>query len=281
VWPIDTAARRPLDGWIGWPQGRPFAVVLTHDVEGRAGFAQCRPLMALEREMGFRSSFNLVPEGEYRPDAQLRSELTGAGFEVGVHDLRHDGKLYRSRQGFRDAARRINGYLRDWDAVGFRSGFMFHNLEWIADLVIAYDASTFDTDPFEPQPDAAGTIFPFWYAAPGGRGYLELPYTLAQDSTLFLFMREPGIDLWIRKLDWVAAQGGMVLVNTHPDYMSFDSDRLGGGAYPAAFYRQLLEHIRTRYTGQYWHGTARELAALRPCRTPDGHCRPGRPQKEI
>ena len=29
-------------------------------------------------------------------------------------------------------------------------------------LNIAYDASTFDTDPFEPQPDGVNTIFPFW-----------------------------------------------------------------------------------------------------------------------
>jgi hypothetical protein len=51
------------------------------------------------------------------------------GFEVGVHDLRHDGKLYRSRQVFAQKALRINRYLKDWGAVGFRSGFMFHKLE--------------------------------------------------------------------------------------------------------------------------------------------------------
>ena len=39
---------------------------------------------------------------------------------------------------------------------------MFHNLEWISDLNIECDSLMFDTDPFEPQPEAAGTIFPFW-----------------------------------------------------------------------------------------------------------------------
>ncbi len=130
--------------------------------------------------------------------------MTAQGFEVGVHDLRHDGKLYRGREGFAANAARINGYLKEWGAVGFRAGFMFHNLEWLLDLDIQYDASTFDTDPFEPQPDGAGTIFPFWKAGAAGRGYVELPYTLPQDSTLFLLFGEPGPDIWLRKLDWVA-----------------------------------------------------------------------------
>ena len=46
-----------------------------------------------------------------------------------------------------------------------------------------------------------------------GKGYVELPYTLPQDSTLFLHLREPTEAIWRRKLDWLAEKGGMVLVN--------------------------------------------------------------------
>ena len=42
---------------------------------------------------------------------------------------------------------------------------MLHNLVWLRDLDILYDASTFDTDPFEPQPEGMETIFPFWVPA--------------------------------------------------------------------------------------------------------------------
>ena len=111
-------------------------------------------------------------------------------------------------------AQRINQVLKEWDAVGFRSGYMLRNLEWISDLDIAYDASTFDTDPFEPQPDGVNTIFPFWDRSSDKRkGYVELPYTMAQDSTLFLILREKGIELWKRKLDWIAEHQGMALLN--------------------------------------------------------------------
>ena len=120
----------------------------------------------------------------------MRDELAQNGFEVGVHDLRHDGKLYWRRTEFPENARSINGYLKAWHASGFRSGFMLHNRECLNGLDIEYDASTFDTDPFEPQPEGVNTIFPFWVPRPGGGGYVELPYTLPQDSTMFLVLQE-------------------------------------------------------------------------------------------
>ena len=99
VWPIMPGSERPPEGWPGWPDGKKFAVVLTHDVEGSgAGWIKCRPLMELEMELGFRSSFNFIPEGNYRVPAAFRDDLTRNGFEVGVHDLRHDGRLFRSRR---------------------------------------------------------------------------------------------------------------------------------------------------------------------------------------
>lgn len=234
------------------------------------GFQSCESLMNLERRLGFTSSFNLIPEGDYTVDRATRDMLTGNGFEVGVHDLRHDGKLYRNKDEFVKNAHRINGYLRDWGAVGFRSGFMLHNLDWLHQLDIQYDASTFDTDPFEPQPQGRHTIFPFWVRRPenergvgGGNGakpgYIELPYTLPQDSTLFLLLGERHPDIWMQKVDWVAKHGGMVLLDTHPDYIQFGKEHKPY-AYPSAFYEELLSYIRSRYDGKFWHTTPRKLA---------------------
>jgi hypothetical protein len=143
-----------------------------------------------------------------------------------------------------DATRfRINQYLAEWKAGGFRSGFMLHNLDWIHDLNVRYDASTFDTDPFEPQPqgrirfsrlgtarsahppdghrgEKASPRMGSGLAQTNGHstindGYVELPYTLPQDSTLFLLLGERHPDIWFQKLDWVARNGGMALVNVH------------------------------------------------------------------
>ena len=105
---------------------------------------------------------------------------------------------------------------------------MHHNLEWIGELDIEYDLSTFDTDPFEPQPDGVGTIFPFLVERKNGKpGYVELPYTLDQDFTLFILMKESSPQIWIDKLNWIAKNGGMALVIIHPDYLNFNNQKIG------------------------------------------------------
>ncbi|MGH7952824.1 MAG: glycosyltransferase [Limisphaerales bacterium] len=259
TWPINEAAGRIPKNWPGWPDGKKFALALTHDVESSRGLGKCRQLMELELKLGFRSSFNFIPEGDYRVARELRDELIENGFEVGVHDLRHDGKLYWKSE-FPQNARSINRYLKEWSASGFRSGFMFHNREHLNELDIQYDASTFDTDPFEPQPDGVNTIFPFWVPRPNGGGYVELPYTLPQDSTLFIVLREKSPDIWKKKLAWIVEHGGMALINVHPDYLGFKKNELGSSEYPAAWYEGFLNHIIENYKGDYWNALPRNLA---------------------
>ncbi|WP_404422098.1 hypothetical protein [Nibricoccus sp. IMCC34717] len=272
TWPIDRSAARPPDGWRGWPEGKKFAFVLTHDVEGPVGYDKVRALAALEERLGFRSSFHFVPEGTYTVSRELREELTHRGFEVGIHDLHHDGSLYASPESFRRQAPRINHYLRDWNARGFRAGFMFHNLDWIsAYLDCEYDLSTFDTDPFEPQPEGVHTIFPFTISSPRSsaceaepagqsqRG-LGLPYTLPQDSTLFLILGETDPRLWLEKLDWIAEHGGMALVNVHPDYLRLRPNDDPRTTYPLSHYEALLNHVNTKYSGGVWKALPGDIA---------------------
>ena len=260
VWPIDKKAGRPPDDWHGWPDGKKFALVLTHDVEREKGQKKCYNLINLEKQLGFRSSFNLVPE-RYKVYPELRQYLKKSGFDVGVHGLRHDGKYYKSKKIFQERTVRINHYLKEWGSVGFSSPSMLRDLEWLHELNIEYDVSTFDTDPFEPQHDGVGSIFPFRVPHPSNnKGYVELPYTLPQDFTLFIIMREKNIALWKQKLDWIAEKGGMALLITHPDYMNFDGTDLGDEEYPVKYYIEFLEYIKTKYKEQYWHALPNEIA---------------------
>ena len=234
-----------------WPSRARFAFVITHDVESSAGQSFVPALAGVDERYGFRSSFNFVPEG-YRVDHGLIAELQARGFEVGVHGLKHDGGLFSSRAEFERRAERINRYLRAWGAVGFRAPFTHRHPEWMQSLEIEYDLSFFDTDPFETIPGGTMSIWPFFC----GR-FVELPYTLAQDHTLF--ETGNGARLWLDKVDFIAEWGGMVLVNAHPDYLR-DPARL-------AVYEEFLQHLaqRTRRVEPHgapacWHALPRDVA---------------------
>ncbi len=261
-WPIQDSAGRKPAGWPGWPDGKKFALVLTHDVEGKRGLDRVKQLAELEMKLGFRSSFNLVPDGEYAVPSALRKWLTDRGFEVGVHDLHHNGRLYSSWKSFQRKAREINRYLGEWNAVGFRSAFMLRNLDWIRELNIRYDASTFDTDPFEPQPRGVDTVYPFYVEGTNGReGYVELPYTLPQDFTLFLLLKGHNVGkIWQEKLEWIAQCGGMALVNVHPDYIAFEGEPDTSSSYPVSRYVEFLIRVKEKYAGEYWQPQPAEIA---------------------
>ena len=259
VWPILEKAGEKPEGWSGWANNKKFAVVLTHDVESQAGHDKCVNLMELEKKLGFCSSFNFVPE-RYNVSESVRNELISNGFEVGVHGLNHDGKLFSNENVFSERAIKINRYIKEWNSVGFRAPAMHHNLKWIHQLDIEYDLSTFDTDPFEPQSDGVGTIFPFITEDEKKQNsYVELPYTLVQDFTLFILMQERDIKVWKNKIDWIAKKGGMVLVNVHPDYINFNNENTAE-EFPVYLYMNLLEYIEDKYSGIYWHSLPKDVA---------------------
>jgi hypothetical protein len=260
IWPIDHNSAQPPEGWKGWPEGKQFALVLCHDVDTFRGYRGVLNVAELEENMGFHSCFSFVPERYGRVSLGLLDELRKRGFDIAVHGLKHDGKLFLSKRTFDRKAPRINAYLKMWQAKGFTSPSMQRNLEWMGALNIDYSTSTFDTDPFEPEPDGIRTIFPFWVAAmTQNGGFVEMPYTVPQDSTLFVILQERNIDIWKRKLNWIAEKGGMALLNTHPDYMN-GKGRWGEEEYPIRFYEEFLNYVKSKYEDHYWHVLPEQMA---------------------
>lgn len=260
IWPISESAGKVPPNWAGWLDNKKFALVLTHDVELQIGHDKCLELLYVEKALGYKSSFNLVPE-RYSVSNRLREQIVKEGFEIGVHGLYHDGKLFKDQKTFFNRVNKINHYLEQWGAVGFRAPAMHHNLNWILELNIKYDLSTFDVDPFEPQSDGVNTIFPFWIAGNSRRsGYVELPYTLVQDFTLFILMGERKIDVWKKKLDWIAAHGGMALLNVHPDYINFSKSKSKFQEFNISLYSDFLNYVQDKYGGSFWQPLPKDLA---------------------
>ena len=56
-WPIMPGSERAPEGWTGWPGGKKFALVLTHDVEGQRGLKQVPSSHGGGEETGFSIFF--------------------------------------------------------------------------------------------------------------------------------------------------------------------------------------------------------------------------------
>lgn len=260
IWPIHPEADLVPDNWCGWPQGKRFALVLSHDVDTENGKKNCLNLMELEKRLGFRSCFNFVPKG-YDCERSLRQTLLDHGFGVGLHGLTHEGRMFQNREKFARAIPEINKFLEEWQVRTFSSPSMLGNLDWISQLNIEADCSTFDTDPFEPQANDLETIFPLIIINSNRtKSYVELPYTLPQDHCLFIILQQKDISLWKKKLDWIVEKGGMALLNTHPDYMSFPGQNAKKETYPAEYYEEFLLYLKEKYCNQYWNALPIEMA---------------------
>jgi len=237
-----------------WPHGKNFAFVITHDVETQKGSGNIESVCEIERKYGFRSSWNFVPE-RYSVDAGVLHGLVNDSFEIGIHGLKHDGKLFNSRKIFDERMKKIKKYAIKWGAVGFRSPATHRNPDWMMDIPFEYDSSFPDADPYEPQPGGCLSIFPFFIG-----NLVELPITLAQDHTLFEILGYEDISIWKQKIDWIEKMNGMALVIVHPDYIRSGESRGGHeeSRHPIEYYEELLRYLRKK--DHYWHALPRDVA---------------------
>jgi SAM-dependent methyltransferase len=228
-----------------WPDGNRFASILTHDVEGPAGVANVPKIIELERRQGFVSSWNFVAEW-YPIDSGLFDYVRSSGGEIGLHGIKHDCRLFESRENFEAELPKIHRYLHEWGAVGFRSPATHRNVDWMPELGSLYDSSFPDTDPFEPQAGGCCSILPFFLDE-----MVELPITLVQDHTLWEILQEDSIDLWTTKAEWIIENGGLVNLITHPDYLDTPA-RL-------RMYEEFLAYLSEQRDA--WHTLPRDVAA--------------------
>lgn len=213
-----------------WPDGYRMSCVLTHDVETSEGVDLIPAVAEVEEELGFRSAWNFIPH-KYPIDPCLLEDLRERGHEIGIHGFNHDGRLFESRDTFRNRTVPINDALRRFECVGFRTPMVHRNLLWMQALNVDYDCSCFDVDPFQAMPGGTGGAWPFF----AGK-FVELPYTLPQDHTLFVALGDESPRVWIEKFEWLRKRSGMAMLVTHPDYLNTDK-RLNA-------YREFLTYVR-------------------------------------
>jgi hypothetical protein len=262
-WPVDCTVERVLERllvlslraqgvekipfiWF-WPGGAPSCGIVTHDVETLAGRDFCSHLMDMDDSVGIKSSFQIVPEQRYSVAASFLDLLRKRGFEINVHDLNHDGRLFSNRELFLRRVERINHYGKQFAAAGFRSGSLYRNMDWIDALDFSYDMSIPNVAHLEAQRGGCCTVMPFFIGK-----ILELPLTTAQDYSLFHILRDYSLDLWKRQIALITEKHGLANFIIHPDYIIEQRAQ--------RIYRALLDHlVELRADGVLWIALPREV----------------------
>lgn len=262
-WPVDTSVESALETalrldmtvqglqeipfiWF-WPDGAQACALMTHDVETAAGRDFCLRLMEINDSYGIKSSFQVVPERRYDvPESYLQSIRT-RGFEVNIHDLNHDGHLFKHYKQFRRRAEEIEKYRQKFGARGFRSGVLYRNLDWFDLLHFEYDMSIPNVAHLDPQRGGCCTTFPYFIG-----NILEIPVTMVQDYSLFNILRSYTLDLWQKQMDLIRRKYGVMNFIVHPDYITNGREQ--------RVYRELLSKLAElrKYAG-LWTALPGEL----------------------
>jgi len=264
AWPVDTTVDRIHQKLLAlqlkaqglqripfiwfWPDGFSSCAIMTHDVESEAGRDFCPELMDLDESYGFRSAFQVVPESRYSVSTAFLESITSRGFELNVHDLKHDGRLYADHAEFLRRAKRINNYARQFEAEGFRSGILYRNADWYEAFDFSYDMSLPNVAHLDPQRGGCCTVMPFFIGK-----IVELPVTCTQDYTLFQILGDYSLDLWKRQIQLVREKHGFISFIVHPDYV----------IEPRAqeTYKALLEYLASlRANDGIWCALPRDVA---------------------
>ncbi len=245
-WPVDCNVEKLLEAllitsmeargisrlpfiWF-WPDGYSSCLMMTHDVETERGRDFCSCLMDLDEASGVYSSFQIIPEERYHVPHALLDEMFARGFEVNIHDLNHDGRLFQDRREFEKRAARINHYVHEFTARGFRSGALYREPEWFAALEFSYDMSIPNVGHLEAQAGGCCTVFPYHVGS-----LLELPLTTTQDYALFHLLNTYSINLWKQQVELIMARHGLISFIVHPDYLLEDKAK--------AIYLALLRYL--------------------------------------
>ena len=197
-----------------WPDGKSSCAIMTHDVETAAGLEFAGQLMDINDSFGIKSAFQIIPEERYSAGETALSAIRSRGFEVNVHDLKHDGHLFDDHNQFLKAAARINQYAKRFGSKGFRSGVLYRNLDWYEAFSFSYDMSVPNNGRLDPQPGGCCTVMPYFVGE-----VLELPVTTTQDYALFNILGTYSLDLWREQISQIMRQHGLISFIVHPDYL--------------------------------------------------------------
>ena len=233
--------------WFHSLRGQSSCALMTHDVETQSGMDFCATLMDIDDSFGIKASFQIVPEDRYKFGPQLLEDIRQRGFEICVHDLNHDGHLYKNREQFLKRAAKINSYGKELGADGCRAAVLYRKQLWFDALKFSYDMSVPNVAHLDPQRGGCCTVMPYFL-----NGILEIPVTTVQDYTLHNILHDYSISIWKQQIGIIMEKHGCMSFIVHPDYLQQPRQ--------LAVYKELLAYLdQLRRDCNVWITTPREV----------------------
>jgi hypothetical protein len=100
----------------------------------------------------------------------------------------------------------------------------------------------------DPQRGGCCTVMPFFIGS-----IIELPLTCTQDYTLFQILKDYSLGLWVRQINRILAEHGLISMIVHPDYVIEERAR--------NTYKALLEYLASlRSEKNVWTALPRDVA---------------------
>ncbi len=237
-WPIDPSGDALR--WIlgerggGWPGGKKFALVLSHDVDTADGMEFSPRLLEIEARHRVPAVYSFVTS-TYAIEKRFLRDVIAAGGEIAWHSDLHDNRIaFEDEVGIRRRFEGARGFFEEFDVRGFRSPSLCRTptLLRIAGERFTWDSSIPDTGPG----GGCASVQPFRIGP-----MLEVPLTLPMDADLVFRRRDPKAwpDAWMEKARYVRDVGGCAVLCTHPE-THFSGHRAAWEAYDE-FLRRVKE----------------------------------------
>ncbi len=200
-------------------------IILTHDIDTKAGFNWVKDIASLELKYGFKSIWFAVGHSyiNYKINYQVLDWLAENQFEIGLHGYNHDNKLiFLPEARIRRRFDRCVPLIERYSMKSFRSPSWFRNskLFHVLQDYLQYDYSSLDTDILCP----GGSGGCLWTKSFRRNKLTHIPTTIPYEAPLFLphlssSYSSPGqlLEFWKPKLQWLQNCGGNIVVITHPE----------------------------------------------------------------
>lgn len=221
LWAIKAIAKNdPNLPWtppFSFPHPSIIPVSITFDVDTVEGVSALCKFLEKSPFARFPLTIFITAKALEQRNEEVR-EFLAQGYEIGLHGIDHRLDLsFMPLRSLRSLFHRYSHLFEPFSIKGFRAPFLLSSFSLLTILsdYFTYQSSTPDVDLALFSKNIRGCHFRFPYKR--GEGIWEIPLTIPLDDRLLSlgFKEDEILDIWKRKVQWIASLKGVVVFTFH------------------------------------------------------------------